>query len=56
MERMVEAGKIKQYGLATYSSMRVKPTESKMHLNLQKVVRIAEKIVGEDKEHHLKFV
>ena len=36
--------------------MRVKPTESKMHLNLQKVVRLAQKIVGEDKEHHMKFV
>ena len=35
LETMVEAGKIKQYGLATYSSLRVKPSESKMHLNLQ---------------------
>ena len=53
---MVEEGKIKQYGLATYSSMRLKPSENKMHLNLQKVARIAQKVVGEDKEHNFKFV
>ncbi len=53
---MVEAGKIKQYGLATYSSLRVKPTDTKMHLNLQKVNRTAQKIVGEDKKHNFKFV
>jgi len=53
---MVEAGKIKQYGLATYSSLRVKPTETKMHLNLQKVSRTAQKIVGENKKHNFKFV
>ena len=56
MEQMVEEGKIKQYGLATYSSMRLKPTENKMHLNLQKVARLAQKVVGEDKEHNFKFV
>ena len=56
MERMVEEGKIKQYGLATYSSLRTKPTESKMHLSLQKVTRLAQKIVGEDKEHNFKFI
>ena len=36
-EQMIEQGKIKQYGIATYSSLRVKPTSQKMHLNLQKV-------------------
>ena len=34
LEQMVEEGKIRQYGLATYSSMRLKSTENKMHLNL----------------------
>lgn len=53
---MVEAGKIKRYGLASYSSLRVKPTENKMHLSLQKVLRTAEKIVGEGKQHNFKFV
>ena len=56
LESMVEAGKIKQYGLATYSSLRVKPSESKMHLNLQKVARLAQQIVGEHKEHNFKFI
>ena len=55
-EEMVELGKIKKYGIATYSSLRVKPTENKMFLNLQKVSRTAQKIVGEDKKHNFKFV
>lgn len=53
---MVAVGKIKHYGMATYSSFRTKPTESKMHLNLQKIERLAQKVVGEDKQHHLKFI
>ena len=53
---MVEAGKIKQYGIASYSSLRVKPTNTKMHLNLQKVQRTAQKVVGEGKQHNFKFV
>ena len=53
---MVEQGKIKQYGIATYSSLRVKPNSTKMHLNLQKVQRVAQKVVGEAKEHNFKFV
>jgi len=52
----VEEGKIKSYGLATYSSLRVKPSESKMHLNIQKVERIAQKIVGENKSHNFRYV
>ena len=55
-ERMVEAGKIKQYGMATYSCFRVKPTESKMFLSLQKVERLAQSIVGEDKKHHFRYI
>jgi len=56
LEQMVEEGKIKQYGLATYSSLRVKPNDAKMHLNLQKVARTAQKVVGEDKNHNFNFV
>jgi aryl-alcohol dehydrogenase-like predicted oxidoreductase len=56
LESMVEEGKIKQYGIASYSSLRTKPTDSKMHLNLQKVARTAQKVVGEDKKHNFKFV
>lgn len=51
---MVAAGKIQHYGISTYSSLRTKPTEHKMHLNLQKVVRIAERVGG--KEHRFRFV
>jgi aryl-alcohol dehydrogenase-like predicted oxidoreductase len=56
LEAMVEAGKIKNYGIATYSSLRVKPTDLKTHLNLQKVYRLAQKVVGEDKSHHFNYV
>ena len=48
------SGKIRSYGLATYSSFRVKPAETKIHLNLQKVHQLAEKVGG--KGHHLKFI
>ena len=34
MEALVKEGKIKNYGLATYSCFRVKPTDHKMHLSL----------------------
>ena len=34
LEQMVEQGKMRQYGLATYSSLRLKPSENKMPLNL----------------------
>jgi len=56
LESMVEAGKIKNYGMSTYSCLRVKPAELKMHLNLQKVHRLAQKVVGEDKSHHFNYV
>jgi diketogulonate reductase-like aldo/keto reductase len=34
MEILVSEGKIKTYGIATYSSLRVKPTDNKMHMNI----------------------
>jgi aryl-alcohol dehydrogenase-like predicted oxidoreductase len=34
LEQKVQEGKIRDYGLATYSCFRVKPSETKMHLNL----------------------
>jgi len=34
MEEKVAEGKIKSYGMATYSCFRTKPTEHKIHLNL----------------------
>lgn len=56
MEQLVEEGKIKQYGIATYSSLRLKPTEHKMHMSIQKMERLAQKVVGEDKQHNLRYV
>jgi aryl-alcohol dehydrogenase-like predicted oxidoreductase len=42
LETQVSEGKIKNYGLATYSCFRTKPSEDKMHLNLERVIKIAE--------------
>lgn len=56
MEQLVEEGKIRNYGVATYSSLRVKPTEAKMHMNIQKIERLAQKVVGEGKKHHFRYV
>ena len=42
LEAQVTAGKIRNYGLATYSCFRVRPTELKVHLSLEKVVKLAE--------------
>lgn len=54
LEEQVANKKIKQYGLATYSSLRVKPSENKMHLSLEKVYKLAEQVGG--KNHHFKYV
>ena len=54
MEALVKEGKIKNYGLATYSCFRVKPTEHKMHLSLSKVEKLAQKVGGA--KHHMRFI
>ncbi|CDW83369.1 UNKNOWN [Stylonychia lemnae] len=54
MEQQVQAGKIRNYGLATYSSFRVKPSENKMHLSLEKIHQLAEKVGG--KNNHFKYI
>lgn len=54
LESQVAAGKIKNYGMATYSCFRVKASETKVHLSLQKVVQLAEKIGG--KNHHMRYI
>lgn len=54
LESQVAAGKIKNYGMATYSCFRVKSSETKVHLSLQKVVQLAEKIGG--KNHHMRYI
>jgi aryl-alcohol dehydrogenase-like predicted oxidoreductase len=54
LEALVAEGKIRDYGLATYSSMRVKPTDMKMHLSLQKVRDLAVKVGGDS--HHMRYL
>ena len=54
MEEQVAAGRIKNYGIATYSSLRVKSSENKMHLSIEKVHQLAEKVGGAN--HHFKYV
>jgi hypothetical protein len=54
MEQLVSENKIRAYGIATYSSLRVKPTEQKMHLNIQRVEKLAHKVAG--KSHNMRFV
>jgi aryl-alcohol dehydrogenase-like predicted oxidoreductase len=54
LESAVAAGKIRDYGIASYSCFRTKPSENKMHLNLQKVHRLAEEIGGNN--NHFNFL
>lgn len=53
-ESKVSEGKIKSYGLATFLCLRAKPTEDKLHLNLQKVHDLAKKIGGDN--HNFKYI
>lgn len=46
---------IQFYGMATWLCFRAKQDEEKIHLNLQKVHQLAEKIGGKD-EHGFRFV
>ena len=55
LESAVEQGKIRDYGMATYSCFRAKPSQSNVYLNLQKVHELAQKIGGE-KDHHFKYI
>ena len=55
LEKAVQDGKIRDYGLATYSCFRTKPSENKLHLNVQKVHKLAQKVGGEY-DHHFRFV
>ena len=54
LESAVQQGKIRDYGMATYSCFRKKPSEKKMHLSLQKVHQIAEEVGGS--KHHFKYI
>jgi len=53
LEEMVKAGKLKFYGLATWSGFRVSPS-SRQYLSLEQIVKVAEKVGGKD--HHMRFI
>lgn len=53
MEEIRASGKIKNYGLATYNSLRVND-DNTMHCNLQEVTELAKKIGGEN--HGFRYV
>lgn len=42
LEQKRSEGKIKNYGMASFVCFRAKQNEDKLHLNLQKVVKLAE--------------
>jgi len=53
-EQLVQNNLIKQYGLATSTCFRSPPEMHQAHLNLQKIVHIAEAVGGP--QHHFKFI
>ena len=54
LEEKCEQGSIKNYGMATFNCFRSPPEEEGIHLSLQKVHNLAEKVGGKD--HRLKFI
>ncbi|MEM4311202.1 MAG: aldo/keto reductase [Nitrososphaerales archaeon] len=52
-EELRREGKIRYYGLATWSSFRV-PFDDKIHLNLEDLVKLAQRVGGEN--HGFKFI
>ncbi len=53
LEEMVRVGKLKFYGLATWSGFRVSPS-SRQYLSLVEIINIAERVGGKD--HHMRFI
>ncbi|CAK80842.1 unnamed protein product (macronuclear) [Paramecium tetraurelia] len=53
-EKSVQNGKIKRYGMATWVCFRAKPDEDRIHVPLEKIVEIAERVGG--KNHHFEYV
>lgn len=45
-ESMVQKGKIQRYGMASWVCFRARQDEERLHLPLEKVVEIAEKVGG----------
>ncbi|HKJ87807.1 MAG TPA: aldo/keto reductase [Gammaproteobacteria bacterium] len=55
LEMMVQAGKLRSYGLATWKSCRV-PTNDGLFQSLTSQVGVAEKAAGDPQKHHLRLV
>ncbi|SHK36513.1 aldo/keto reductase [Thermocrinis minervae] len=53
LEHKVKEGRLKYYGLATWSGFRVSPS-SRIYLDLSQILSIAREVAGED--HHLRFI
>ncbi|EAR85009.1 aldo/keto reductase family oxidoreductase (macronuclear) [Tetrahymena thermophila SB210] len=53
-EKKIQENKIRNYGLATWLAFRSRQDEKNIHLNLQKVVKLAEKVGG--KNHGLRYI
>ncbi|GBC89204.1 D-threo-aldose 1-dehydrogenase [bacterium HR13] len=53
LETKVEEGKVRYYGLATWSGFRVSPA-SRQHLDLYELVKMAQKVGGG--AHHFRFI
>lgn len=53
-EKKIQEKKIKSYGLASWVCFRAKTDEEKLHLSLEKVVELAEKVAG--KNNGLKYI
>ena len=53
LEEKVRKGRLRYYGLATWSGFRVSPS-SKVHLDLSEILKIAKDVGGQD--HHFRFI
>ncbi|MCG9629159.1 aldo/keto reductase, partial [Vibrio mediterranei] len=54
LERMVKLGKLKYYGIATYHAF-INNSDSKMHLDIERLVELAKKAKG-DNGHHFRYI
>jgi aryl-alcohol dehydrogenase-like predicted oxidoreductase len=54
LERKVQEGKIRHYGMATWVSFRAKAEEKGIHVSLERALDIAKQVAGE--HHHFHYV
>lgn len=53
-EKKIAENKIRNYGLATWSSFRLQPESERLHLSLERIVEIAKNVGGEN--HGFRYV